>query len=276
MQSAAPATQHVEEEVALTAPDGKRIYVTIGHPIGSAKGTVILVHGLASTALWPTILLGSWYFRRKGYAYCRINLYDWRSGARSLMTSDLRQHSRDVDTVIRYLTRRGFSNFYGVGHSFGGLTLLRTNTAVFSAVSLWDCSSFISYPPRQWLRKDRDSGATYLIGGCELLMSKRFIRSMVSFPDELELISQVNAPCQICYAAGKSGALIESSKRYYSRLTVEGELVPVANASHSFTEEGVAEILFARCEKWFRRHTALTPRRSRRKHSKPTQSTKHR
>lgn len=242
-----------EEELVFTAPDGKKIYTTIGYPKGKPKGMVLFVHGLASTSVWPTMLLGSWSLRRKGYAYCRINLYDWREGARSLRTSDLRQHARDVDTVAKQLRRRGFKSLFAIGHSFGGLTLLLTDTSAFKAVSLWDPSSFIQYPPRFWLRTDKATGARYSGGSYELLMSNRFIRGMERFPNELKLISKMRAPCQICFAEGKDAMLIESSKRYFAHLNVTGELVGIPNASHSFTEEGIGEVLFRRTARWLDR-----------------------
>lgn len=246
----------IEEEVAIPTPDKKKIYATIGHPTGKPKGMVVFVHGLASTALWPTMLLGSWYFRKKGYAYCRVNLYYWKPKARTLMTSDLLQHAKDTDTVVAYLKRRGFKNIFAVGHSFGGLTLLQAKTSAFSAMSFWDMSSFISFPPKFWFRKDKASGATYTRGSYELLMSKRYLKGITQFPDELKLISKIKVPCQICYAAGEGAMLVESSKRYYAHLSADKELVAIPHASHSFTEEGIAEKLFSKTEKWFKKYCA--------------------
>ena len=243
----------IEETLIITSPNKKKIYTTIGYPKRKSKTLVLFVHGLASTELWPTMLLGSWYFRKLGYAYCRINLYDWRPGARSLMTSDLLQHSLDVDTVAAVLQKKGFSKILAVGHSFGGLTLLQSNTAAFKAISLWDISSFISHPPKKRFKTVRSSGAIYLPGACELLMSDKFRQGMVNFPNELELISKIKIPTQICYAAGKNAVLIESSKRYFKNLQTKKELVAIPNASHSFTEEGKSEQLFKKTDRWFRR-----------------------
>lgn len=241
-----------EKQLVITTPDKKKIYCTLGLPSGKPKGMVVFVHGLASTELWPTMLLGSWYFRRKGYAYCRVNLYDWRPGGRSLMGSDLLQHSRDTDTVAKYLHKHGYKRLFAVGHSFGGLTLLQAKTEMFQAISLWDISSFITYPPKKWFKTDPKTGAVYIRGGCETPMSKRYIKGITKFPNELELISKIRAPCQICYAAGKNAMLVQSSKRYFAHVRSEKELVPVPNASHSFTEEGVGECLFRSTERWFR------------------------
>lgn len=243
----------IEEQLIIPTPDKKKIYTTVGYLSGKPKGMVIFVHGLASTELWPSMLLGSWYLRNRGFAYCRINLYHWKPGARSLMTSDLRQHSRDTDTVARYLRKRGHSKLFAVGHSFGGLTLLQAQTSAFRAVSLWDISSFITHPAERF-RKDRKSGATYLPGSFELSISKRFQDGMINFPNELDLIAKFRVPTQICYAAGKDAMLVESSKRYFSYLDAPKELVAVPHASHSFTEEGVAKPLFRRTARWFEKH----------------------
>lgn len=242
-----------ESTVVIPAPDGKSIYTTVGLPEVRPKGMVLFVHGLASTEFWHPMLLGSWFFRRRGYAYCRINLYDWRPGARSLMSTDLLQHAADVDTVTRYLRRKRLGPVFAIGHSFGGLTLLASDNSKFHAMSLWDCSSFISYPPQKWFRKDRSSSATYLKGAFELLLSPRFRRGIERFPDELSLAAKVKVPTQICYAAKPGSFLIDSSKRYFEHLSCPRALEAIPEATHSFTEEGVDKILFRRTLRWFQR-----------------------
>jgi pimeloyl-ACP methyl ester carboxylesterase len=169
------------------------------------------------------------------------------------MTTDLLQHAKDADTVARYLKRKRFGPIYAVGHSFGGLTLLASDNDTFRAMSLWDCSSFISYPPNMWFRKDATSGAFYFKGSFELLLSSRFRRGIQRFPDELSLAAKVQIPTQLCYAAGPEGMLIESSKRYFEHLACSRSLEAIPGASHSFTEEGVGEVLFRKTLKWFRR-----------------------
>ena len=240
-----------ENHLKIKTPDNKFIYGTLGLPKKKTDRLVIFVHGLASTEYWPTMLLGSWYFRQRGYAYFRINLYDWRNDARTLMSSDLKQHALDTITAVKYLKRLGYKNIFAVGHSFGGLTLLRSDTKYFKAMSLWDCSSFIEYNPTRWLRFYKNSKEQYMHGSYELAMSKRYINGMKNFPNELDLISKITIPTQICYADGKKGMLIKSSKRYYKSLMAEKELVAIKNSSHSFTEEGIPEVLFKKTKAWF-------------------------
>jgi hypothetical protein len=76
---------------------------------------------------------------------------------------------------------------------------------------------------------------------------------MEQFPNELELISRIKVPVQICYAQGPQAILQGSSKRYYNHIRAERELVAVDGASHSFVEEGLGDVLFERTMKWFRR-----------------------
>jgi alpha-beta hydrolase superfamily lysophospholipase len=240
-----------ECELKIKTPDKKFIYGTLGLPKKKTSKLVIFVHGLASTELWPTMLLASWYFRQRGYAYFRINLYDWRKGARTLMSSDLKQHALDTITAVKYLKRLGYKNIYAVGHSFGGLTLLRSDTSNFKAISLWDCSSFIEYNPVKRIKYLKKTKHPYMPGSYELAMSERYINGMKNFPNELDLISKIIAPTQICYADGRKGMLIKSSKRYYKSLSAPKELVPIKNSSHSFTEEGIGEVLFKNTKAWF-------------------------
>lgn len=249
-----PTKKVIEKQLLIKTTDKKIIYATLGLPAKASKNIVVFVHGLTSTALWPPMLLGSWYFRKQGYAYCRVNLYDWRPEARTLMTSDLLQHSKDVDTVVQFLKRQGYKNIFAVGHSFGGLTLLQAKTAEFKAISLWDISSFITYPPRKWLKKDKLTGAVFMQSSCEFMMSKRYLAGIENFPNELELASKIKVPTQICYAHGPNALLVQSSKRYFDSLDCEKELFAVPNSSHSFTEEGVGEKLFNQSRKFFAKY----------------------
>jgi pimeloyl-ACP methyl ester carboxylesterase len=243
-----------EELFEIPTPDKKKIYTTVGYPQEqeASRGTIVLVHGLASTELWPPILLGSWHFRRSGFHYCRVNLYDWRPDARTLRTTDLLQHSKDVDTVVEHLKEGQFPEpFFAVGHSFGALTLLQAETSQFAAMSLWDPSSFISHPTSRTYKIDKESGAQFYPGAFELLISKRFEQGAKDFPDEIELARAISVPTQICYADGPQGVLKESSKRYFDNLTCHKELHAISDASHSFTEEGISEKLFSHTTKWF-------------------------
>jgi alpha-beta hydrolase superfamily lysophospholipase len=242
-----------ERQVTVRAPDGALIYNTIGVPSKKTDSIVLLVHGLASTEVWPTMLLGGWYFRQRGFAYCRISLYHWLKGARSLMRSDLLQHSRDTDTVARYLRRLGYKNIYVAGHSFGGLTLLQADTSLFKAISLWDPSSFITHPPKKWIKRDKRTGAMISPGSYELMISPRYWRGMENFPNELDLISKINVPIQICYADSPQAVLRESSKRYFEHVRAKRELVAIKGASHSFVEEGLGDVLYEKTLRWFRK-----------------------
>jgi alpha-beta hydrolase superfamily lysophospholipase len=242
----------MEEIVTIPSHDNKKIYCTFGYPKNKTDKIVIFVHGLASTEFWPPMLLGSWYFRKMGYAFCRINLYDWRPGARSLMKSDFSLHSKDLETVAEYIKKK-FKKIFAVGHSFGGLTIINAQTDIFNAISLWDISSFISYNPGTWFKTDKATGAVYFPGPAELLMSKRYVTGILNFPDELSLISKIRVPTQICYAEGEQAMLVESSKRYYQNLNSKKNLVAIPNASHSFTEELSSKLLFSKTANWFKK-----------------------
>jgi alpha-beta hydrolase superfamily lysophospholipase len=249
--------KRIEEGIFFKTPDGKKIYGTLGYPEKTTDSVVLFVHGLASTEYWPPMLLGSWYMRSKGFAYCRINLYWYENDARTLMTSSLQDHASDVDIVVKVLKRKGFKKVYAVGHSFGGLTLLLSSTDAYSAISLWDCSSLISYNPLQQLKPIKGSSLMFMNGFFELVMSKKYMNGIKKFPNELDLAAKINCPVQVCYAAGKKAVLIESSKRYYDTITAKKELVAIEGASHSFTEEGTSEELFKKVYKWFKNKTRI-------------------
>lgn len=244
----------MEQEFNIPSKDGKTIYCTLAMPSSAPLGTVVFVHGFTSTADWPTMLLGSWYFRSMGYACCRINLYSWRENARTLMTSDLQTHAEDVDQVVRELRKVGHNKFFAIGHSFGGITLLLTDTAQFNAISFWDPSSLLQYPPTRSYTKIGDTELHYSKGSFEVLISQRYKEGIENFPNELELMSKVTTPSQIVYADSPQAILQESSRRYFEHVTAEKDLVAIPGASHSFTEETACKSLHEHTLRWFSRY----------------------
>jgi esterase/lipase len=200
------------------------------------------------------MLLASWYFRNKGYAYFRCNLYHWDENARTLGKSDLFMHASDTEVIAAYLRRKGYKNLFAVGHSLGGLTLLLSDNSIFKAMSLWDCSSLLKFPFHKRLKKIRGSKYYYLPGSYELLISEQYKKGFELFPGELELMANVKIPTQICYASSKDAVLSDSSKQYFKAATCEKELVAIKGASHSFTEERIGEVLFQKTVDWFQRY----------------------
>jgi hypothetical protein len=81
--------------------------------------------------------LAARYLFEKGISSLRLFMYDFSPNTRNLLDCTLETHVEDFDAVIAELRNRGGKKIFGVGHSFGGITILRSDSKLDGAV-LWD------------------------------------------------------------------------------------------------------------------------------------------
>jgi len=132
---------------------------------------VIVVHGIPGASDNVLPFLGAKYFTQHHFATLRINLYDWLPGTRNLVDCTLQTHADDFDAVVAHARAQGATQIFAAGHSYGGLTILRSTRALQGAV-LWDPSDFaqsVQYDKdnRPWTNTQGvaiyNEGAGYLI-----------------------------------------------------------------------------------------------------------------
>lgn len=101
------------------------------------KPLAVIMHGRpgAGNDLLP--YLAARYLYEKGISSLRLFMYDFLPKTRNLLDCTLETHVADFDVVIAELRRRQAEKIFGVGHSFGGLTILRSDSKLNGAV-LWD------------------------------------------------------------------------------------------------------------------------------------------
>ena len=242
----------MQKRIKIPLQGNKLLYGTLSYKESKPTRLVILVHGLFDSEDTALFVKAAQYFNQRGFAVFRFNLYHWEEGARRFRDTTLSGHSKDVDTVASYFKKR-FKSIFLVGHSYGGLTVMRSNLDYVSAISLWDPSSLIAHPP-SYYKYSRKYGKYLYRGSTDVLVEKKYVEDLRRFPDELEVIAGIEPPLQIAYAAGKEGVLIESSKRYFKYANDPKQLLPIKKASHSFREEGVSKILFKEVLSWFKKH----------------------
>ena len=242
----------MEKEIKIKISENKYIYGTLNFHEQHNNRLIILVHGLFDNANSRLMTNASKFFNENKYATFRINLYHYKPDARHFSECSMSTHASDINRAINHF-KNEFKFIYLTGHSYGSLAILlaKPDQAV-KAISLWELSSFISQPPTYF--EYNSSLKKYILNlGFDALLEKKYIESLKQFPNELELINQIKIPIQLAYAAGDRGALKESSVRYYQHICSDKELLPIANASHSFPEEGAENGLFSGTLHWISR-----------------------
>lgn len=97
----------------------------------------LLVHGRPGNGneLLPYLYARS--LSEIGIASLRLFLYDFLPGTRNLLQTSLDDNAADIAAAAEYVRGKGAETVFGVGHSYGGLALLRSDVRLDAAV-LWD------------------------------------------------------------------------------------------------------------------------------------------
>lgn len=130
--------QQMKEEtlfINLPKTNGLRIKAILR---GSFKQPLaVIMHGRPGTGNDLLPYLCAHYLYEQGIASLRLFMYDFEPGTRNLLDCTLETNVEDFDAVIAELRKRGVPEVYGIGHSYGGITILKSKAKLDSAV-LWD------------------------------------------------------------------------------------------------------------------------------------------
>jgi pimeloyl-ACP methyl ester carboxylesterase len=201
------------------------------------------MHGLTSSIQEPIIQNGSKYFAKKWFTTYRFNFYGNETNARKLGKTTLKNHITDTNKVIKYFKEQWHNNIFLIGHSFGWLTILYTNTKNISWIILRDPSiggkellDDVTYDIKtRSYSIDRGDGYKYIIG------SKMYKDFSIEPKEHLMQITRIHLPTKIICA---EKWLQKAGKKYYKTVSNPKEFSIIPWASHCFNEEGTEEKLF--------------------------------
>lgn len=240
----------MEKQIQIPLNKSKVMHGVLAYSGKKPDAVVIFIHGLCGFDSFPPLLHASRYFVSKGFASFRCNLYSWRPRGRRFQETSLRIHAKDLNIAVQYFSKK-FQKIFLVGHSFGGLTILRAQNSSVAAVSLWDPSSLIECPAKGYFRYSRKLRSYIIDGDCQIIVGDKFREDLLSFPDELELVKKLECPVHIAYASGPEAVLKASSKRYFRNATSLKQISEIKGASHCFIETGSDQKLCEVTAKWF-------------------------
>ena len=237
----------MEKEFKIRTPDKKIIY---GKLRGSlSKPVIISVHGLGSTMDDAIHYNAARYFEKNGFASFIFNLYDWRKGARKMLDCSLKRHGKDIDTVTKFLKRKGTKKIFILGHSYGAPAILCSEYKNYKAVVFWD-GSFVEFSARFFKQDIRLRQIKARFSRWGSLTGERMVQEAFKF-DTLKYLVKLNMPIKFI-AAGK-GILTPYEKKMYKAVKVQKALKVIAGASHNFTEGGMQEKLYKETLSWFKK-----------------------
>lgn len=245
----------IKEEIVyfdLPNTDGLKIKGIIR---GTLKDSVaVLIHGRPGSGNELLQYLGARYLYERGISTLRLFMYDFDPNTRNLMDCNLQTHVDDFEIVVEKLRMQKVNKVFAVGHSYGGLTILKSNAKLDGAV-LWDPSH------GSWWAENRS--ALYETEFPEKELDKYVIGTAgpgwvypaagLEYDKHLGDTSGLavkNYPLKII-SAGR-GALTDLGEKYYMVAKEPKSHIIIKGAGHGFEESDEIMLkLFKETANWF-------------------------
>ncbi len=213
---------------------------------------VVMMHGLGGKANATLQFLGARYLHERGFNTLRLNMYGYGDGTRNLHDCLVQTHVEDFEVVADNLRSQGVERLFAIGHSVGGLTLLRSKIELEGAV-LWDPSH------GNWWRAQNETSSpdvVYAAGsridlqGVGSIWSQGMQREFENMGDTTTLAKGKGYPMKIVSAL--DGELIETNRAYAEAADEPKELHEIKGATHNFDDsDRVMLELFEETADWF-------------------------
>lgn len=239
--------------IDLPKTDGLRIK---GILRGSLKQPlVVMMHGRPDSGNSLLQYLGARYLYERGVASLRLFMYDTKPKTRNLLDCTLQTHVGDFEIVVRYLQEHNVPKIFGVGHSYGGITILLSKVKLDGAV-LWDPSHGSYWGEMRGKRYENEfpekTVEDIVIGlsGKGYIFPKIMDEQDNKLGDTSKLAAHKGYPLKLI-AAGK-GAMADLGKRYIDAADEPKQFVEIAEAGHSFYDSDEVMLrLFEETTSWF-------------------------
>ncbi len=251
-------TYRAEDEqtmfLELPKTDGLRIKGILRGSLD--KPVVVIMHGRPGTGNELPYYLLARYLSEQGISSLRLFMYDFEPKTRNLIDSDLDTHVKDFDTVVSELRKLKVPKVFAVGHSYGGITILKSKTKLDGAV-LWDASHGSVYADSH-INDDDEEFPEQVVGnlvigtgGDGYVDSVDTEKYMKEIGDNSDWAANKGYPLKIISAG--NGILAKYSQKYIDVADEPKEHIIIEDASHQFDDSD--EVVFELLEetvKWFK------------------------
>lgn len=232
---------------SFTASPEKQIVIPIEgsslHINGILRGTwdqplVVLVHGLAcdNRGLLPFLL--SKLLHQHGFATLRVNMYDRTDNTRDMVDCTMETHVEDFGRIVAYARMQHSPRVFAVGHSYGGLTILSSNTELDGAVLLEPSHFKCSMELDELLKSKRkettqkivayENGAGY-IDPLPMVYERKAKATLAE-----ETLAQKAYP--LLFVAAENCSLLPYIQKYHQVANQPKKLYIAEGASHDLTD----------------------------------------
>jgi hypothetical protein len=217
------------------------------------KPLVVMMHGRPGSGNDLLQYLGARYLHEQGFSTLRLFMYDYSPDTRNLIDCTLQTHVDDFEVVIAYLRQHHTPIIFAVGHSYGGLTILRSKERLHGVV-LWDASHGLAWrdPTNPKLARERKVVGDIVIevSGKGNIVSKSMYDEDRRMGDTSMFATDKGYPLKAI--GGSVSVLAKYEKRYIDGADDPKEYIEVPRAGHNFNDSDTVMLqLFTETSNWF-------------------------
>lgn len=219
---------------------------------------VVMMHGRPGDEDSALMYVGAAYLHQQGFSVLRLAMYGYEPEARDLVDCTLDTHVTDFETVVRHLRGDGVRTVFAVGHSYGGLTILKSAAALDGAV-LWDPSHGLAWQGEiaaRWRGNDvtrRLDGLAIHLAGKGYVYSEEADRLDLELGDTTTSAAGKGYPLKVISADRNIGILTGLGERYAAAADEPKAWVEIPGAGHNFAESDAIMVrLFDETASWFK------------------------
>ena len=245
-----------EETLRIDLPDTNGLHIKgiLRGPL--SRPVVVMVHGLPGEGNELLQFLGARYLYEHGLSSLRLYLYSYDDGTRDLVDCTVQTHAYDFDTVVTYLRAKKVSKIFAEGHSYGGLTILRSKSKLDGAV-LWDPSHGLAFRDPRVInyyennRIEETDTLKLFLNGPGYIEPKAIAKEQDEFGDNSEEAAHKGYPLKIISAG--DGVMTELHERYIDVADARKEHTVIKGAHHPFEDsDEIQAELFEQTATWFK------------------------
>ena len=243
-----------EETLRITLPSTEGLHIK-----GILRGSfdqplVVMMHGRSGGGNSLLQYLGARYLFEHGFASLRLFMYDSEPGTRNIVDCTLDTHVADFETVITYLRAQNTKLILATGHSYGGMTIIKSNASLNGAV-LWDPTHgtyWVEHPDQdQDFPEKTVENLVIGLAGKGYVLPRKLTEYDQSLGDTTSWAAHKGYPLEVI-SAGK-GAMTHLGKRYIEVADSPKKHVVLTEAHHQFEDSDDVTIqLFKETADWFK------------------------
>jgi alpha/beta superfamily hydrolase len=247
--------ENFEHVFEIPTADNKLIHGVLYQSQKQLDEITVFIHGLLGSCKEYLHLTTCRALVKLGFTCFGFDFYADKIKARRFSEALISVNVADARTVIHFLLAKGFKKINLIGHSLGCPIAIATCESFTREASspivkmlFYDPTSTPSERVNVWETKDNSKGISYIDWRSATLLNSEWIEDAKNFPNTYELITKCEVPIKIIGA--ENGGCLEFCKRYLKANPSNCVYLEIPGASHSFSEEGLIDIIIRETCTW--------------------------